>query len=179
MRQLLFFLAASAAIFGYLLVCAATGVWSEIALPWGVRFLLLLWPAALTGGLELIRRVLPGGPVAPRFAAAEAAVAVLCILSPAPLHAFEPVLAFLLTAVLGMRLLAAPTADRHAAALAVGLAFAVEAALVHAGQYVYADAVAAPLPLWLPGLWGNVGIAARRLFAVGAGGEPAHPAATP
>ncbi len=86
------------------------------------------------------------------------------LVSPALLHPFEHVLAFGLFALLGLRLVRSQPVTQNAAALAVGLDFAVEAVLVYRGLYHYPDADLAPLPLWLPALWGNLGVSALRLY---------------
>lgn len=88
------------------------------------------------------------------------------LVSPALLHPFEHVLAFALFALLGLRLVRSQPVTQNAAALAVGLDFAVEAILVYRGLYHYPDAGLAPLPLWLPALWGNLGVSALRLYGL-------------
>jgi hypothetical protein len=96
----------------------------------------------------------------------ELALVPALVASPALLHSFEHVLAFALFSLLGLRLVRSQPVTQNAAALAVGLDFAVEALLVYRGLYQYPDAGLAPLPLWLPALWGNLGVSALRLYGL-------------
>ncbi|HCF57807.1 MAG TPA: hypothetical protein DFS52_07410 [Myxococcales bacterium] len=132
--------------------------------PWQVILgaFALAFVAAL--GLMAATRRSPPRPLNGAGVALELAAVAASLLMPAFLDAFEMPLTFGLFALFGLRLLRGTEGDRNAAAVAVAIDFALEALLVYRGSYAYRYALVAPLPLWLPAVWANLGVAARRLY---------------
>ena len=117
-----------------------------------------------TLGLELGARQSPAKRLTRKRLLLEAAGVVALLSCPSLLHRWEFVLAFALFAVLGLRLIRAEGSARGAATVAVAIDFAVEALLGNGGLYLYPEATLAPLPIWLPALWANLGVSAWRLY---------------
>jgi len=90
------------------------------------------------------------------------------------------VLAAGLLVLVGARLAFAPARGDWAFALAAGVAGpAAEAAIHAAGAFGYTEPDVLGLPLWLPALWANGGLAIRRLLGPLAVPPPARPSRSP
>jgi hypothetical protein len=166
MRTASFMLVATPALLGGLYLDYQLGVWDTAGSP----FPWLLVPGVLvaTGlasfALNLSYKHHAPRPLSRLDASFELLAALSSLLLPALFDVVEIPLAFVLFSFLGFRLLRGSETDRMAAAVAVALDFALEALLVYKGAYRYTNALVAPLPLWLPAVWANIGVAAFRLY---------------
>lgn len=167
----LFVVAAFGAVVGPLAELAHwyAGVWElrdGAALPLWISlvyFLALLGAGFVFRGAER-RWDLPSRP-AKLSLWCELVLLVALFSAPPLLHSQEIVLTFVAASYLGARLLAAREPGDLSVALTIGLTdLVLEGALVWAGFFRYTSASHAPLPLWLPFLWGGLGLTLRRLF---------------
>ena len=178
MRSALFALLAAPAVLAGHYLSFRSGVYDARGAGFPLSLILATVAAAALAGWGL--EIATARAAATRRSAASLAIefaAVLAsLLGPAMLHRHEMPLAFGLFALLGLRLLDNHQADRWAASVAIGLDFAVEALLVHQGAYGYSHAMVSPLPVWLPAVWANLGVACWRLYPAlkrfGASSEP-------
>ncbi|MGI5862571.1 MAG: hypothetical protein ACOX6T_11020 [Myxococcales bacterium] len=166
MRPATFTLVTAPAVLGGIYLSYRTGVYvtRDAGFPWQVVLGAIAAAAAAAFGLRAATRRSPPRPLTAGGVALELAAVAASLLLPAFLDAFEMPLTFGLFALFGLRLLRGTEGDRNAAAVAVALDFAIEALLVYRGSFAYRHALVAPLPLWLPAVWANLGVAARRLY---------------
>jgi hypothetical protein len=91
-----------------------------------------------------------------------------------------PLFAAALLVLLAVRLTLAPARGDWAFALVAAIGGPAAEAAIHAlGAFDYTEPDVLGLPLWLPALWANGGLAIRRLFGGLAVPEPHEPAERP